>query len=144
MKAKSLFKEGFNCAQSVFVPFALKQNIDKKTALKMMSPYGGGISKTDHICGAVSGGIAAIGLNFGHTDAEDTESKQKCTAATQQFIRQFKNEYGSIYCTRLIGYNLSKNKENQEAEESGIFNIKCPLLVEAAASIVEEIIKDRK
>jgi C_GCAxxG_C_C family probable redox protein len=139
MNSRKLFEQGYNCAQSVFVPFALENKIERETALKMMSPYGGGIAKTDNLCGAVTGGIAAIGLKLGHSRPDDTETKLRCNEATQRFLTAFKKKHGSIYCSKLIGYNLGNENEKKQAEESGITDTKCPLLVEFSANLVKEI-----
>ena len=64
-----------------------------------MSPFGGGVSSTDNLCGTVTGAIAAIGLNFGHSNNDDIETKQRCSKATQEFITEFVNLLGSIKCT---------------------------------------------
>ncbi len=73
MEAKNLLEKGYNSSLSVFVPFA--QNIfpDGKLAFQLMSPFGGGVSSTSNLCGAVTGAIAAIGLNFGHSNNDDIE-----------------------------------------------------------------------
>ena len=97
MNPKDMFKKGFNCAQAVFVPFAVKQKVDKNTALKLMSPYGGGIAGTDNMCGAVTGGISAIGLQIGHSSAEDIEAKKHCATVTKKFIEEFKQMHGGIH-----------------------------------------------
>lgn len=140
MNSKELFESGLNCAQSVLAPFAKTYFPTEELALKIMSPFGGGISGTDNICGAVTGAIAAIGLHFGHANSEDTEQKQKCANATKLLIERFKSEHKSISCSRLIGYNLSKENEREAANEAGIFKQKCPILVESAARIAQDII----
>lgn len=40
-KARKLFKQGYNCAQSVFCAFADELGIDFETALKLSSSFGG-------------------------------------------------------------------------------------------------------
>lgn len=141
MNAKELFEKGNNCSQSVFVPFARKFFPNEKLALKMMSPFGGGISHSDNICGAVTGGISAIGLHLGHSDAGDADGKAFCAEATRKFISEFKKKHGSTTCTKLTGYNLSKAGEKKKASEAGVFKSKCSIYVESAVSIVSEILK---
>jgi C_GCAxxG_C_C family probable redox protein len=142
MKSKELFQQGFNCAQAVFLPFAVKHKINKDTALQIMSPFGGGLSNTDNICGAVSGGIAAIGLEFGHNQADDNETKQKCKKLTQKFILEFEKKHGGIKCTQLIGFDLSKSCEREKADDSGVFEKVCTKLVSSAEQIAKKVIKD--
>ena len=51
-KASTLFKSGYNCAQAVFLAFAEKMNIDRETAIKLSSSFGGGIGRMREVCGA--------------------------------------------------------------------------------------------
>lgn len=140
MNTVELFNKGYNCSQSVLVPFARKFNLDENTALRLMSPFGGGISHTDNICGAVTGGIAAIGLHLGHSAHDDEESKAKCNEATRKFINEFKKKYGCTSCSGLINYNLSNSRELEEARNSGIFKTKCTELVEYSSQLAEKIL----
>ena len=54
-KAMTLFKEGYNCSQSVFLAFEDKHHMDKKTAARLASSFGGGLGRLREVCGAVSG-----------------------------------------------------------------------------------------
>lgn len=142
MSSKELFQKGCNCAQSVFLPFAIECNIEEETALKLMSPFGGGISSTDNICGALSGGIAAIGLYCGHSEAGDVETKNKCSETTRRFINEFKNACGSIRCTQLVGYNFSQPGEREKAKNADAFNQKCSHYIEKAQALVKKIVEE--
>ncbi len=142
MEAVKYFKEGYNCAQSVFVPFALNYLKDEKLALKLMSPFGGGVSNTDNICGAVSGGLAALGLKFGHSEADDLEGKMAAKKTAQEFMLAFEKEHGSISCSTLIGYNLSQSYQQEKAKKAGVFDTICPKLVETAEKLVSQIFKE--
>lgn len=142
MNAKELFISGHNCAQSVFLPYAVKKQISEDSALMMMSPFGGGIAKTDNLCGAVTGAIAAIGINLGHKDPEDADTKQACNKKVQEFIRMFKSEFNHIHCTKLINYNLGIEEEAKLAQKSGVFESKCTLYVTRASEMVNELIDE--
>ena len=39
------FRQGYNCAQSVLLAFAEEVNLDKETALKLSSSFGGGMGR---------------------------------------------------------------------------------------------------
>ena len=51
-KAVSLFKEGYNCSQSVVAAFADMYGFTEEQALKMASAFGGGIGRMRETCGA--------------------------------------------------------------------------------------------
>lgn len=142
MNSVDYFLSGLNCSQSVFAPFAKKHFPDITSALKIMSPFGGGFSRTDNVCGAVSGGLAAIGLYTGHSEAEDAEGKQFCKEITQKFLAEFKKQHGSLNCTDLIGFNLSNDEESKRADEEMVFQNICPKLVKSAEQIVLDLLSE--
>ena len=59
-RARDLFFEGCNCAQAVFLAFA-EDRMDRDTALKIASGYGGGMAGMRGVCGAVNGMFMAYG-----------------------------------------------------------------------------------
>jgi C_GCAxxG_C_C family probable redox protein len=142
MNSVDYFLSGFNCSQSVFAPFAKKHFPDLTDALKIMSPFGGGVSHTDSLCGAVSGGIAAIGLKTGHSSADDNQTKQFCKEITKRFLAEFYEKHGSLNCTELIGYNLSEPNERDKANEVNVFRTICPKLVESAEMIITGLLEE--
>ena len=66
-RARELFLEGCNCAQAVFLAFA-EDKLDRETALKIASGFGGGMAGMRDVCGAVSGMFMAYGLLCGPAD----------------------------------------------------------------------------
>jgi len=54
-KAASLFKEGFNCSQSVLAAFDDYLHLDGSTARSVAAGFGAGFGRTQLTCGAVSG-----------------------------------------------------------------------------------------
>lgn len=50
-EAIELFKEKYNCCQAVFLPYSKLFGIDRETALKMSSGFGGGIARMGEVCG---------------------------------------------------------------------------------------------
>ena len=134
------FKNGFTCSSAVFSAFSDEIGLDRETAKKIACGYGAGISKTDNICGAVSGAIMVIGLKFGKGKEGDDAATEKTRELVRKFIRVFTQRNGSINCTELLGYNLSKPEEFEQARNTKLFVTKCPDLVCDAVLILEKIL----
>ena len=64
-QAVERFKKGCNCAQAVFVTYADRFGLDEGTAMKLSSPFGGGLAGMRHVCGTVSGMSMLAGLHNG-------------------------------------------------------------------------------
>jgi C_GCAxxG_C_C family probable redox protein len=134
------FKNGFTCSSAVFSAFSDEIGLDRETAKKIACGFGAGISKTGNICGAVSGAIMVIGLKYGKTKRGDDAATDKTRELVRKFIRDFTRRNGSINCTELLGYNLTKPEEYEKARDNKLFVTKCPDLVGDAVLILEKIL----
>jgi len=140
--AHRMFLKRFTCSASVFSAFSEDLGLPSDTAKKIACGFGAGISKTGKICGAVSGAVMVIGLQYGKAVEGDDAATEKTRALVRQFIKEFTDKNGSVNCTDLLGYNLSDPGEYVAAQKSGIFIEKCPLLVRDAADILEGLLKN--
>ncbi|MDR3112821.1 MAG: C-GCAxxG-C-C family protein [Endomicrobium sp.] len=100
--AKKYFMQGYNCAQAVLLAFADELQIDKEFALKLASPFGGGMGGQREVCGAVSAMFIAAGLKRGYSDAKNPEEKKRLYALIKELSDKFKAENGSIVCKELL------------------------------------------
>ena len=73
--AQDLFDEGYACSQSVLLAYADHFGLDKSTAKRISSTFGGGMGRLRETCGAVTGGFMVLGLAFGNEDPKDMEAK---------------------------------------------------------------------
>lgn len=141
-KAIQYFMEGFNCSQAVFTAFAEEMDADRELCLKISTAFGGGMSHLNQTCGAVTGALLALGLKYGRSRAEDVESKENTYRLGLEFSRRFKAKHGSLNCTDLIGFNLSREDQLHLAQDKGVFRTVCPRFVKSAAEIAESLIKE--
>ena len=61
-KAKQLFLQGYNCAQAVVCAFDDLTGLDRETAARLASSFGGGMGRMREVCGTVSGALLVLGL----------------------------------------------------------------------------------
>lgn len=114
-EAKNLFCNGCNCAQAVFTAFCNETGIDKETALKLSSSFGGGMGRLREVCGAVSGMFMVAGMLKGYSDVSDTSKKAGHYRLIQEMAKEFQNEFGSIVCRELL--NLRSKHDNPQPSE---------------------------
>ena len=69
---RAITERHYNCAQSVIVPFAAAAGIDEETAYKFGANFGGGM-KMGSVCGAITGGLMALGM-LGLDDPADANA----------------------------------------------------------------------
>ena len=136
--AQDRFSQGFNCSQAVFSAYASQLGMDDETALKLASPFGGGVTHQGDVCGAVSGALMALGLGRG---SASVDQKDETYHLAEDFIRRFQERHGSILCRELIGHDISTPVGLQSAREQRVFKTICPGLVKDAAGLVAEFLK---
>lgn len=143
-RAMELFKQGYNCSQSVVAAFGDELNIDFETALKISSSFGGGMGRLREVCGAVSGMFMVAGLKYGYTDPKDNKAKTEHYKLIQELAAQFKAENGSIVCRELLGLSAGPDSPIPELRTKEYYKKRpCAELVGYAAEIMEMIIENK-
>ena len=142
-KAKELFKEGYNCAQSVFGAFCEETDIDLHTALKLSSSFGGGMGRLREVCGAVSGMFMVAGVLYGYDNPTDQTIKADHYARIQKLANEFSEQNKSIICRELLGLQ-GKDTSPIPQERTNEYFAKRPCmdLVGDAAKIIENYMKE--
>ena len=135
--AVARFRQNFNCAQSVFVAFAPQLGMDESQALKLASPFGGGVARRGQICGAVTGALMALGLAQG---ADIPDGKEDAYRLGEEFLQRFESRHVTILCRELIDCDIRTPEGLQQAREKGAFTTLCPLFVRDAAEIVQAML----
>lgn len=145
-KAVALFKEGYNCSQSVVAAFADRYGFTREQALRMSASFGGGIGRMRETCGAACGLFMLAGLETGAVDGADREGKAANYALVQQLAEEFKKRNGALKCAELLG--LSKKEpvlSTPEARTPQYYAKRpCVKMVEEAARIWCEYLENQK
>lgn len=141
-KAIELFKEGYNCAQAVFLAFEDVTGIDRETAAKLSSSFGGGMGRMREVCGAVSGMFMVLGCLYGYDDPKATTEKMDHYVLIREAADKFKAETGSIICREILaGAEVGGTPE--ERTEQYYKKRPCAEYVGMCAEIVENYINER-
>jgi C_GCAxxG_C_C family probable redox protein len=137
--ANDRFAQGFTCAQAVLSAFTAQAGITEEAALRLASPFGSGIARQGQVCGALSGALMALGLQRGNSAPQDKEETYR---KVQEFVQAFQDRHGAILCRELVGYDISTPEGLQAAREGKVFDNICPALVNGAAEMLAEILKE--
>ena len=142
-KAMNLFKEGYNCSQSVFLAFKDLYGIDRHTALKLSSSFGGGMGRLREVCGSVSGMFLTAGILYGYDSPKDRSSKTEHYKRIQELARSFEELNASIVCRELLGLDQKKESYGPEERTKDYYRKRpCEQIVGCAAYIMEEYIRN--
>lgn len=114
-KAVQLHAEGCNCCQSVIMSCCEAYGLSEEQAYRIGAFFNSGM-RCGEVCGAVSGALMALGLEYGD------KNNRQCSKSTD-FLQAFKTEFGSILCREI----LEKYQKKM-----------CPTIINFAAKYLEE------
>lgn len=142
-KAMQSFLNGYNCAQCMMLAFEDMLTIDIDTALKIASPFGGGMGKLREVCGSVSGMFMVFGYIKGYNEPGDYEGKKELYEHIQELARRYEEANGSIVCRDLLGLNVQREKAIPEKRTEEYYKKRpCAELVGSATEILENYLKE--
>ena len=141
VKAEKLFRDGYNCSQSVLLAFGDITGLEDETAARLSSSFGGGIGRMREVCGAVSGGCMVLGLIKGYCDPDDREAKKAHYALIREFADRFKEQNGSIICRELLsGVDTAHGGDPEPRTNEYYKKRPCAQLCRQAAEILDDML----
>ena len=142
-KAASLFTDGFNCAQSVFVAFSDVTGMDEETAKRLSSSFGGGMGRMREVCGTCSAIFMVLGLLYGEGTERDDTVKAAHYKRIQDLAGRFKEEHGTIICRELLEGLKVTSTPVPEKRTGEYYRVRpCVKFVRTAAGILDKYLEE--
>lgn len=135
-----------NCAQTTFLVLQEGFDLDGKSILKALTPFPG-IALRGETCGAVTGGLIALGLIYGRDkeNLNDWQAYLDSLPPARRFCRQFEKELGSTMCGDIVEaefgkrFNLADPMEAMQWMNCGALK-KCGGVIRKGVRFAAEII----
>ena len=146
MKTKSeaavgKFLAGYNCAQAVLFTFCDDLGFDKDTALRLACGFGAGMGRKQEVCGAVAGGILAIGLRHGRGEDQDRAPTDATYGKVRELMTRFESRHGTCICRELLdGCDLNTPAGQRHFKETDLLNKTCAVCVRTVVEAVEAVL----
>lgn len=137
-RAEELYGDSsFFCSEAVLRSFLELTGRDL-SLVSLASGFGSGMGHAGCACGAVVGGIMALGLFFGRTEAGD-QGVDDCLDMARQLHNSFRTKHKAI-CCRI----LNKDVEHGSDEQRAMCRIRTGDAAERAAKILVKEMKKRQ
>ena len=120
-------------------------NLGDGSTFLASTPLAGGIAFQGDTCGALLGGLLAVGLATASPNIEDEAALMSTMASGYFYLRRFIREIGSSRCrdiqTVRLGrsFNMLDPEEYERSKEAGAYR-ECPKVVGKAARIAANFI----
>jgi len=122
--------------------YADAYGIEQETAAKLATSFGGGMGRLREVCGAVSGMLLVLGMEYPFINTKDKASKNTNYKAVQHVAEEFKAVMGSYICADILKIkHVPQNPESSERNEAYYKSRPCTKCVATAAQIVGTEIK---
>jgi C_GCAxxG_C_C family probable redox protein len=112
----TLFDSGYSCAEAVFLASMERLGLEDPLIPKVATGFAGGVCRTKSLCGALAGGVLALGALHGRTKPSDDRSV--LMARVQEMMRGFRERHGSDNCFTLtkLDFDAPGASEKYKAE----------------------------
>jgi C_GCAxxG_C_C family probable redox protein len=96
-------------------------------------------------CGAVTGALMALGLEFGRAADDPYPKTGETYDKSKQLIEEFKRRNGSVNCKELLqGLDMNDPEDQKKIRKQELFQTVCMKYVLDAVEITEEIIAEKQ
>lgn len=138
-RAEELFRQGYNCSQTVYATFADILGMSVDDAARQVSAFGAGFGKLREVCGAVSGMTMLAGILKGYSDPADRDGKIALYKLEQEMCAEFEKEMGSIICREMLGLEKGEDLAEPAVRTEEYYQSRpCVKACRVAASIAEK------
>jgi C_GCAxxG_C_C family probable redox protein len=101
-----MFDGGLSCAEVVTVMGMKRMGRESDMIPRVATGFGGGVSRTKSFCGAIAGGVIALGVAHGRDKLEDDRSV--ILGKVQGLMARFRERFGSDNCFTLTGLDFQE------------------------------------
>ncbi len=119
---------------------AEKHNIQSDIIPAVASGFCGGMSRTAGLCGALVGGIMALGILFGRNSPDD--SHKKIYALSEHLVYDFEKQFGSRNCSDLLGCDISTPAGEAVFEEKKLGKTLCLDITVKTTELVMQVLEN--
>ena len=96
------------CSRCVFKALQDHLDLGDGASRKASTPFAAGIAMRGETCGALIGGLLAVGIVTASEDLKDVSALTNSLAEGFRLARRFENEFGTTNCTKIMTERLGR------------------------------------
>jgi C_GCAxxG_C_C family probable redox protein len=135
------------CSRCVLKPLQDNLDLGDEASLKASTTLAAGVAMRGETCGALLGGLLAVGIATASEDLKDVNALTNSLAAGFRLARNVEKEFGTTNCTKIqtdrLGrfYSLADPEQYKAFIEAGGYK-ECPKVVAKIARMTANFILD--
>ena len=119
---------------------AEKHNIQSDIIPGIATGFCGGMSRTAGLCGALVGGVMALGILFGRKSSDD--SPKKIYALSERLVHDFEKHFGSRNCSDILGCDISTREGEADFKAKNLMKTVCLDATVQATDLVMRVLEN--
>jgi C_GCAxxG_C_C family probable redox protein len=146
-EAHAYERDFHGCSRCVLKPLQDNLDLGDDASLKASTTLAAGVAMRGETCGALLGGLLAVGIATASEDLKDVNALTNSLAAGFRLARNVEKEFGTTNCTKIqtdkLGrfYSLADPEQYKAFIEAGGYR-ECPKVVGRIARMTAEFILD--
>jgi C_GCAxxG_C_C family probable redox protein len=136
-----LASKRYLCSESILIAISNWLGIQNELIPKIATGFGAGIGGCGTVCGAISGGVIALGLIFGRNEVKETTVRPYWFA--RELLEKFEKEFGHVTCRELTGCILGTDEGRKKFVEEKMWDTKCRHYIQGVTAMVYDMISER-
>jgi C_GCAxxG_C_C family probable redox protein len=125
----------------VLLAVAEQHDIQSDIIPGIASGFCGGMSRTDGLCGALVGGVMALGILYGRKSSQD--SPKKIYALTERLVCDFEKHFGTRNCSDILGCDISTREGETEFKANNLMKTVCLDATVTATDLVMQVLENQ-
>lgn len=138
--APEKYKKAYVCSEAILLSLKEEGILNfHDDVVRAATGFGAGVGWAKKMCGALSGGIMAIGLKYGRNDLEG--SRRPAWDRSFELVKRVERQYGTVqcadliknfddladpvrinHCSKIIGFVTAETKDILKHTEDGAFS----------------------
>lgn len=139
--AESYASKRFLCSESVLLAISDWLRVQNELIPKIATGFGAGIRGCGSVCGAITGGIMALGLKFGRNEVKEQAANPYWFG--RELLERFEREFGHVLCRELTGCDFTTEAGRKRYADEKMWETKCIRYIEGATAIVFDLISEK-
>jgi C_GCAxxG_C_C family probable redox protein len=142
--ADELFASGYTWAATVLQVLQELYGIEGDDLWLGATGLGGGMGRSQDVCGALTGAVVGLGLAVGRGNGRTRETRQQARdeiySRTRELYRRFQTEFGDVRCLPMIEVDLSAPGGQEKFKQSGARDRVCVRAIHVAIEAVADLV----
>lgn len=107
-EAQAYERDFHGCSRCVLKPLQDHLDLGDEASLRASTPLAAGVAMRGETCGALLGGLLAVGMATAENDFEDANALADSLAAGFRLAKKVEKEFGSTNCTEIQTKKLGR------------------------------------